>query len=159
MKEPAKRKSNLQKLLEELDKEELILEIEKLCAKFEVVKTYFEVELSGDASKQLEKAKKEIDKQFFTSAGKARNPKASRFNKIIRDFEQISIYKEDIIILMIHRIEQTVKFANKYGVNDALYQSTARAVTRAEEMIADEGLNEKYAASLTFFQSLDLPQK
>jgi hypothetical protein len=154
MKEPVKRKSNLLKMLEELDKEDLIAEIEKLCLKFDVVKNYFEVELSGDASKQLDKAKKEVDKQLYTSAGKPRNPKASRLNKIVRDFEQISIYKEDVIILMVHRIEQTVKFANKYGVNDALYQSTNRVITKVMELVEAEGLEEKYGKQLAAFEHL-----
>lgn len=154
MKEPAKRKSNLTKLLEELDKEELITEIEKLCAKFEVVKQYFEIELSGDAGKYLDKARKDIDKQLYTSAGKPRNPKASRLNNIIKAFEQISIYKEDVIILMLYRIEQTVAFANRHGVNEALYQSTLRAIAKVAEMIETEDLGEKYGARLAPLQQL-----
>jgi len=144
MAKSVKRKTNIQKLLEELEKEELIAEIEKLCTKFEVVRTYFEVELSGDASKQLEKAKKAIDKQLYTSAGSPKNPKASRMNNIVRDFEQISIYKEDVIQLLLYRIEETINFGDDFGINDALYQSTQRAISKVTELVRNEGLEEKY---------------
>jgi len=133
-------------MLEELNKEELIAEIEKICTKFEVVKQYFEIELSGDAGKYLQKAKKDIDKQFFTSAGASRNAKASRLNTITKAFEQISIYKEDVIELILYRIEQTIKHKAKRGeLTDALHQSTIRVMARVQAMIAAEGLEEKYA--------------
>lgn len=142
-------------MLEELDKEELIAEIEKLCAKFEVVRTYFEVELSGDASKPLEKAKKEIDKQLYTSAGAPKNPKASRLNNIVRDFEQISIYKEDVIVLILYRIEATLKFGHYYGVSEALYQSTHRSIEKVTALIHDEGLEAKYEQQLQLLSNIE----
>src|ERR1700712_4887143 len=108
------KKTSILKFLNELDKEELIEEIEKLCTKFDVVKKYFEIELSGDASRYLETAKKEITRQFITSKGAWRkNPKASRLNLITKEFEQVSIYKTDIIELLVHRITETMQYAEK----------------------------------------------
>jgi|GEM_PF-5220206 hypothetical protein len=140
-----KRKSNLTKLLQELTKEELIDEIEKICDKFEVVKDYFQIDLTGDTSAYVEQVRKKIAGQFHTAKGKRRNPKASRLNKIITDFEIISIYKEDIISLLLYRVAETGLFADKYDyLLPALLQSNIRAFARACTMIDAEGAQEKY---------------
>ncbi len=141
----AKRQS-LTRFLSELEKEELIEEIEKLCAKFDVVKKYFEIELSGDTTRFVTNAKKEIGKQFYFSNGNARtNPKASRLNLIIKEFERISIYKDDVIELLLHRIEQTIAYAKDVrNISEALYASTLLAIERANELIAAENTEEKY---------------
>jgi len=126
------KKTSLLKFLNELEKEELIEEIEKLCAKFEIVKKYFEIELSGDATRFVVNAKKEIHKQFYFSGGGLRgNPKASRLNAILKEFEKVSIYKEDIIDLLLYRIEETFAYAkDNRNISEALYSSTMIAHDR-----------------------------
>lgn len=140
-----RRKTDLNKLLRELDKEELIAEIEKICDKFEVVKDYFQIDLTGDTAQHVAQAKKKISAQFYTKEGKPRNAKPSRLNKIIADFELLSIYKEDIIQLLLFRVTATIDFI----LNDdcgtmSLLSSNLRAFARACTLIADEGLQEKY---------------
>ncbi len=142
-----KKKSNLNKLLQELTKEELIAEIEKICDKFEVVKDYFQIDLTGDTAAYVAQTRKKIEGQFHTSKGKKRNPKASRLNKIITDFEVISIYKEDIITLLLFRVAETGKFIARYDYTlPALLQSNIRAFARACSLIETEGLQERYKA-------------
>ena len=143
------KKTSILKFLNELEKEELIEEIEKLCTKFDVVKKYFEIELSGDASRYVETAKKDIHKQFYFSNGNPRNrPKASKLNAILKEFERVSIYKGDVIELLLHRIEQTMTYAdNVGGVSDALFASTNLAIERVIDLIEQEGMEEKYSAA------------
>ena len=133
--------------LQELDKEDLIAEIEKLCNRFDEVKKYFEIELSGDTSRYVAAAKKDIDRQFrFSSGGWRKNPKASKLNAIVKEFERISIYKEDIIELLLYRIEQAILYDTSApkDISDALLQSTCIAYRRAAALVNDEGLQEKY---------------
>lgn len=145
-----KRKSNISKLLAELDKEDLIAEIEKLCEKFDVVRSYFEIELSGDITPYLERAKKDIYAQLFTSKGGLRKkPKASNLNNIIKDFSVLSIYKEDVATLMVYRIDTTWKYGTmRGGVSTALYNSQKRAINATLELIDKEGLEDKFAGDL-----------
>jgi hypothetical protein len=149
------KKTSLLKFLNELEKEELVEEIEKLCAKFDVVKKYFEIELSGDTTRYVTAAKKEIARQFYFTNGNARsNPKASRLNAIVKEFEQVSIYKEDIIELLVCRIEQTMAYAKDVRhVPEALYSSTMIAIARVMQLITDEGLQEKFAARTAGFDN------
>lgn len=149
------RKTSLLKFLNELEKEELVEEIEKLCLKFDVVKKYFEIELSGDATRYVTAAKKEIDRQFFFTNGNTRgNPKASKLNSILKDFERISIYKEDMIDLLLYRIEQTMRYAkDARNISEALYSSTMIAISRARQIIADEKAEEKFAARMKEFEN------
>lgn len=149
------KKTSLLKFLNELEKEELIEEIEKLCTKFDIVKKYFEIELSGDATRFVTNAKKEINKQFYFSNGNLRgNPKASRLNGIIKEFEKVSIYKEDMIDLMIYRIEQTFAYAkDNRNVSEALYSSTMIVMNRVLQLMEDEGVAEKFAARTADFDN------
>ena len=144
------RKNNLSRVLQELDKEQLIEEIEKLCNKFDIVKTYFDIEFSGDASRYLQSAQKEIERQFRTAKGELRNnPKASKLNKIVREFERISIYKDDVIDLMLYRIEQTYAYARAKGdVYEALFQSTERVRVAVMALIDKEDAAGKYGDRL-----------
>ena len=136
------RQPPLARLLQELDKEELIAEILKLAERFEVVKTYFAVELSGDATPALDKARKAITRQFQTAKGQWRpEPKASALNRIVRDFERISIFKSDVAALLVHRVNETLRWAsNAYTPTAALTNSTELAMEKARKLIAEEGL-------------------
>lgn len=149
------KKTSLLKFLNELEKEELITEIEKLCLKFDVVKKYFEIELSGDATRYVMAAKKEIDRQFyFTNGGLRGNPKASKLNAILKEFERVSIYKDDVIDLLLYRIEQTMKYAkDARNISEALYASTMIAKSRVLQLIQDEGTEEKYAHRTEEFEN------
>ena len=141
------KKNALTKLLQELDKEELIAEIEKICDKFDVVRDYFHIDLTGDTGTYVAQAKKKIEAQFYTREGKPRRPKASRLNKIIADFEVLSIYTEDTIQLLLFRTEQTLDFIDRYGYfQSALMQSTLRAFAKACTLITDNDLTDRYAA-------------
>jgi hypothetical protein len=151
------KQTSLLRFLNELEKEDLIEEIEKLCTKFEVVKKYFDIELSGDTTRYLEQTKKTISRQFMTSKGDWRkNPKASRLNLITKEFEQVSIYKTDIIELLVHRVEETIRYAYKSRepVSAALWQSTELVIKRAQDLINAEGLEDKYRNRM---QSADNP--
>ena len=150
------KQTSLLRFLNELEKEDLIEEIEKLCTKFEVVKKYFDIELSGDASRYLETAKKDISRQFLSSKKEWRkNPKASRLNLLTKEFEQVSIYKTDVIELLVHRIEETFRYAekSKESVSNALWQSTELVIKRALDLIQAEGLEVKYRARTKDFDN------
>ena len=150
----SKSKNGLLRHLEELEKEDLIAEIEKLCQKFEEVKKYFEIELSGDASKYVSAAKKKITAQFWFSNGNMRfNPKSSKLNNIIKEFEQVSIYKQDVIELYLFRIEETARWSgDNLGLPGPLQHSTWRAMKTVQLMIEAEGLTGVYAERTLRFE-------
>lgn len=149
------KKTTLLKYLNQLEKEDLIAEIEKLCQKFEVVKKYFDIEVNGDTSRYVNAAKREIERQFVTATGSLRrNPKASNLNAIIKDFERLSIYKEDVIELMIFRVEQTMDYAKSArNISEALFSSTTTVIGRVKQQIADEQLGDRFAIRIEPFDN------
>ena len=142
------RRPALSKLLQSMEKDELIEEMLKLADKFAVVRDYFTVELSGDTAPLLQKAKLAITRQFQTPAGQFRpEPKASNLNKIIRDFERLSIFKSDLAGLLVHRIDETLRWAAKsdHRAGAALVNSTELAMDKTRKLLAEEGMEAQYA--------------
>jgi hypothetical protein len=150
-----KKRVDLGKFLNELEKEELIEEIKKLHAKFEVVRTYYQIDLTGDTTPYLEAARKKIHGIFYLKGGKPRRPKASRLNKVIKEFEQLSIYKDDLIGLLLFRVEATLRFIDdqRYA-SEQLEQSTVRAFRTAWQLATDHHLEDKFRQYCTELSQL-----
>ena len=124
-------KKDLTKFLSELNKDELIKEIQKLYNKFPIVKTYFEVELSGDTSSLLDKAKEQIKNEFYPKRGEAK-ARSSILKKVIDDFIKVSIYPKDIVELHLFRFEMAAQFQSDYGdMDEPFYNSACSAFAKA----------------------------
>lgn len=146
---PAPRRSALRKYLEEMDKESLIEEIERIVDKFDEVKQFYLADLSGDPSSIIRSAKTQLERAFRYTNGQYRNPKASKLNKIIRDFEKISLFREDVLDLLLLRLDLSVDYLNLRALsNGAFWNSAQIAFRKACTLTTDLQATEKYLPQL-----------
>jgi hypothetical protein len=139
-------KKELKKFLNDLSKDELIKEFEKLYSKFPQVKTYYDIDLSGDTSLLLSEAKRKIENEYFPSRGfgKARS---GEVKKIIDDFSKVSIYPKDVIDLYLFRFHMAVKFTKAYGdIDEPFYDSAYNAFAKALKLIEKHGYKNEFKA-------------
>ncbi|MFP4090551.1 MAG: DUF6155 family protein [Cyclobacteriaceae bacterium] len=137
-------KRELNKYLESLDKKALQAEIKKLYSRLPSVKQYYELELSGDTNAQVEEVKAKIKKEYFPSRGfgKARNAVSKRY---ISEFRRISIFKKDVIDLLLYRCEMMIDFTLAYGdIDEPFYNSLASSYEDACKLIRKEKLVDEY---------------
>ncbi|RYD52594.1 MAG: hypothetical protein EOP52_00135 [Sphingobacteriales bacterium] len=141
----AKRTPTLRKYLAEMDAEALREELERLVAKFPEVKKFYLADLSGDTSSMVQAAQKQIARSFQTSTGKWRRARSSKLNSIQRDFEAISVYKEDILALLFFRLEHTAPYLNHFKpTTSPMLAATVRIFERACELSQALLVTEKY---------------
>jgi hypothetical protein len=127
------------RFVSELEREELMEELQKLYARFEPVRQYYHIELSGDASYYLNRAKQQIRGMFYTKEGRPKRPKASKLNDAVREFEKLSIYSADLVELLAFRVTESLKFINQeYYFQNALINSTVRAYDKLCSLAAGE---------------------
>lgn len=90
------------------DKEDIIKEVITLFEKFDNVKEFYKAELSENNNPVLESYKKKI-----ANAYAAPNPSERRtnlnVNKLIRQFKKVKIYRDELIDLLLYRVECGVK--------------------------------------------------
>ena len=137
-------KRDLPKFLNDLTKEELIKEVEKLYQKFDTVKTFYDIEISGDTSEIVKKVKDKIKKEYMPDRGfgKARS---SEVKKIISEFTKVSIYPRDLIDVILYRVEMAVEFTKEYGdIDIPFYDSAVNAFHKAVELIQKEMLEDEF---------------
>jgi len=107
-------KKDLKKYLSQLSNDELIAEVEKLFQKFKNVQDYYNIELSGDTSALLSEYKKRLDK-VFAMKGMILNPSMAEANKILKEFEKISIHIADTIDLYLYKAELSIELFKNWG--------------------------------------------
>ena len=139
-------KSELNKYLKEMSRTELEKEVKKLYSKFKEVKQYYELEFATDTTKIVNEYKAKIKKEYFSSRGgygKARNG-VSR--KIVNDFKKISIFKKDVIDLLLYRAEVMIEYSKiTYGdLGDSFYNSLESCFAEACKLINEEQLHDEY---------------
>jgi len=134
-------KKDLTKYLVDLTKEELEKEVEKLYVKFKEVKTYYDIELSGDTSSIVNEIKEKIKKEYNLDKGYAKG-RAAVVKKIIDDFAKISVFPIDLIDIILYRVEWSMKFIkgkledwDYEMVTQATYTSVENAFERALKLI------------------------
>lgn len=146
-------KTDLNRYLKELSREELEKEIKKLYTKFNEIKKYYEMELSHDTTAILNEYKLKIKQEYFPKRGygKARN-KESR--KVVANFKKISIYPKDVIELLLYRVEMMIAFTNAYGdIDEPFYNSLESSFEEACKLIQHERLVDEY--TITCHQLID----
>lgn len=145
----AKRTPTLRKYLAELDAEALREELERLVEKFPEVKKFYLADLSGDTGSIVQAARKQIERSFKTSTGKWRRARSSKLNAIQRDFEKISVYQEDVLALLVFRLEQTAPYLNHFKpTTSPMLPATVRVFERACELSQDLQVSERYRSEL-----------
>lgn len=137
-------KRDLNKYLDSLDKKALQAEIKKLYSRLPSVKQYYELELSGDTTAKVEQVKAKIKDEYFPSRGfgKARNAVSKKY---ISEFRRISVFKKDIIDLLLYRCEMMIDFTLAYGdIDEPFYNSLATSYQDACKLIRKEMLVDEY---------------
>lgn len=107
-------KKDLTKYLNQLSKEELIKEVEKLFQKLKPVQEYYSLELGTDSLKLLSDYKKKLEKVFRVTFNHV-DPSMSEANRIIKEFSQVSVYIIDTIDLMLYKVELSVNLFEEWG--------------------------------------------
>lgn len=136
----------LKKYLKECSQAELIAEITDLFTRFETVKDYYQLKLSGHENewRLVEKYKHKIYKQFFPTRGFG-DPKMAVARKAISDYKKISPSAEGLADLMLFYVETGVKFTSTYtDIAEPFYNSLASMYQRALQHLAKYKLLELF---------------
>lgn len=137
-------KRELSKYLKELNKKELEQEIKKLFDKFKDVKDFYAIELSNDTSAILNEYKARIEKEYFPKRGYG-EARSSVARKVISDFRKISIFKTDLIDLILFRVEIMLKYTLAYGdIDEPFYLTLENSFEQACKLIQKEQLQDQY---------------
>lgn len=137
-------KSELNKYLKEMSKVELENEVKKIYSKFKEVKNYYEIEFSQDTTEILNKYKEKIKLEYFPKRGfgKARNRES---RKVITEFKKISIFKKDVIELLLYRAEMMIEFSQQFGdIDEPFYNSLESSYEEACKLIKEEKLEKLF---------------
>ncbi len=145
------RVSQIRKYLKELDADSLISEIERILERFPEAKQFYLADLSGDTTAIVKKARTQIARCFKTSTGKWRRPRSSKLNGIVRDFERVSVFGEDLLDLHLFRLEETAGYLNEFQIAESpLVASSARTFESACELTKELQVGEKYKPQLVW---------
>ncbi|WP_116125889.1 DUF6155 family protein [Lewinella sp. IMCC34183] len=137
-------KRDFNKLLSSLTEEELREELQRLYARFPVLREYYQMEL-GDAKKVVDKYKAALRKSFFPARGRGKRGR-SQSRKIIKKFAEVSIHPKDLVELHFYRAELMAEYINAMRVDsDAYHDSTVKAFEEACAMAEREVLLETFA--------------
>ncbi|HVA97498.1 MAG TPA: DUF6155 family protein [Bacteroidia bacterium] len=101
-------KSALIKHLQKSEKEDIINEIIRLFDTFKNVKEFYKAELSQEENPVVETYKKKITKAY-SSANPSERRTNLNVNKLITDFKKTNIYSDDLIEILLHRVEVGVE--------------------------------------------------
>jgi len=137
-------KKDLTKFLNDLSKEELIKEFEKLYQKFKEVKTFYDIELSGDTTAIVNDVKKKIKNEYMPDKGygKARSSVAK---KLVDDFAKVSIYPKDLVEVNLYRVEMAVGFTKAYGdIDEPFYTSAENAFEKTLKLMVQHKLQDDF---------------
>ncbi len=128
--------TTLKKQLSEKTDKELVDEILDLFKNIPKVKDYYTAKYSGEDA-IIEKYRDIITNEFFPKRGYGKL-KLSVARKAINDFKKLSESKEHLVDLMLHYVEQGVRFTDEYGDIDenfycsmeGMFESTMKLISK-----------------------------
>jgi hypothetical protein len=129
------RKSNFDKFLKSLEKEELEEELERLFTTIPAVKKYYSMELGSEKDRDtiFSHAKKSISKYYTTkNSHKPKAPRIRRVQSLLSELSKISVFKHELADLYLYDVEIALDFLMKYyfsskSVNNNLESSFNKA--------------------------------
>ncbi|WP_146088796.1 DUF6155 family protein [Neolewinella xylanilytica] len=137
-------KRDFNKYVNHLEEEELRNELQRLYARFPVLKEYYQMEL-GDAKRVVDKYKANLRKSFFPARGRGKRGR-SQSRKIIKKFAEISIHPKDLVELHFYRAELMAEYIAARRIDsEAYHDSTVKAFADAAAMAEAEVLLEYFA--------------
>ena len=125
-------RKDFNRLLKELDADELRDELTNLYNRFGVVKEYYKLELSENTRGVLDKYKKDLRKSFFTGRRRVNRRGRSASKKVIKAFAEVSIHSRDLTELYFYRAEVMTDAVIYYHIeNDSFLAATVKAFEEA----------------------------
>jgi hypothetical protein len=159
---PKPKLADFKRLINEMTEAELRGELLKLFNKLEQVQTFYAQDLLSkeDRQKLLQEAKDKIYKKFWTPSGNPRNNVSNAdIRKIISDFEKVSAFPNEVVDLLLYRVETATDFANNFGgMPDADYNASSTAYEKAMKLIQKHKLEAYFkekAEDLLQYDNLD----
>ena len=136
--------SELKRKLKSKTQKELIDDIAILYKSFDVVKEYYQVQLSGDDESVLQKYKEIIEHEFFPISERKDPPaRLSVARKAITDYKKLTGSDVNIADIMVYYVETGVRFTNEYGdIDEAFYISMESMYEKALKFIVDKKLTD-----------------
>ncbi len=142
------------KYLSTLNEEQAKAELALLFSKVSQVKEFYakqqgmEMPLEKAPNpKYLEEYKKKIYNQFWTRGGNPRDPSNADIRSYILAFEKMGFSSQDVIDLILYRVEKATELADMYGgMSDGCYNAAVNAFEKAIKLMQKEGLRDEYQA-------------
>ncbi len=132
-------KRDFNKYLNHLTEEELREELQRLYARFPVLREYYQMELT-DPKKVVDKYKAALRKSFFPARGRGKRGR-SQSRKLIKKFAEVSIHPRDLVELHFYRAELMAEYINAMRIDsEAYHDSTVKAFEEACAMADAEVL-------------------
>jgi Family of unknown function (DUF6155) len=144
---PKPKLSDFKKLLAEMTEEELRTELLKLFNKLEQVQMFYAQDLLSkeDRLKFLEEAKRKIYAEYWTRTGNPRIVNNAKVKSIQSDFEKTSAFPNEVIELLLYRVEVVTKMADEFGgASDADYNASSTAFKKAVQLMQKHKLEDYF---------------
>ncbi|WP_116107696.1 DUF6155 family protein [Lewinella sp. IMCC34191] len=137
-------KRDFNKYINHLEEEELREELQRLYARFPVLKEYYQMELT-DPQKVVDKYKTALRKAFFPARGRGKRGR-SLSRKLIKKFAAVSIFPKDLVELHLYRAELMAEYIAARRIDsEAYHASTVKAFADAAAMAEKEVLLDTFA--------------
>lgn len=138
-------RKDFNRLLKELDPDELREELRVLYDRFPVVKEYYKMELGSSTKEVLDKYKKALRKTFFTGRRRIARRGRSESKKVLKAFAEVSIHPRDLVELYFYRAEVMAEAISYYNLeNEPFLVATEKAFEEALVLAEKELLLEAF---------------
>ncbi|OAV43066.1 DUF6155 family protein [Lewinella sp. 4G2] len=111
-------KKDFNRLVKELDEDELRDELRMLYDRFPILKEYYKMELGASTQPVLDKYKKDLRRTFFAARRRVSRRARSESKKVIKAFAAISIHDRDLLELIFYRAELMAEAIAHYGITN-----------------------------------------
>jgi hypothetical protein len=137
-------KSELKKLLQSMDKTELVSLILEMYSTKKEIAEYLDYYVSPNEKEQFLKAKKIIEDEYFPAKGWPKE-RLSVAKKAISDFSKLKPSPELKAELMIFLVECGCRYTNEYGdITESFYTGMENNFNRALKFMKKHGLLERF---------------
>lgn len=137
-------KSELKKLLQSMDKAELVSLILEMYSTKKEIAEYLDYYVSPNEKEQFLKAKKIIEDEYFPAKGWPKE-RLSVAKKAISDFSKLKPSPELEAELMIFLVECGCRYTNEYGdITESFYTGMENNFNKALKFMKKHGLLERF---------------
>ncbi|NJC27720.1 DUF6155 family protein [Neolewinella antarctica] len=138
-------KKDFNRLLKEIDADDMREELRVLYDRFPVVREYYKMELGESTKAVVDKYKADLRKAFFSSKRRVSRRGRSESKKVLKAFSLVSIHPRDLVELYFYRAEVMAEAVVHYRIeNDSFLLATVKAFEEALVLAEKELLIESY---------------